>query len=340
MKRRSKIFLKSFIISFMFIYIAYFSAMTVQADKGEFYDKIGSSDSDVTTVGNKSYIKYSDSNQTGRLFSINDEEAYCVAESLHVRNSASYYEIIPDEDGSINEAGIKITAKQAKRISYIINADIGISNREEERLVKQAAIWLALGQISEDNITGGSDRDLAIQLADESAEGIKTDSSNPFENSGTLGFKFNGDTAISDTIKTKKDVKVVIESQSGTSNAATIEEYENRKWRIKVPVDKITGKVEVKVATTYKTTEYNVPTLYMGIRAGHSYGDSGWATQFMVTNANVSKKPYTFRLNAEISTFKIKLHKTIKSHTQYLGNATPREAVYGVYSDPGCNNEH
>ena len=339
MKRRSKIFLKSFIISFMFIYIAYFSAMTVQADKGEFYDKIGSSDSDVTTVGNKSYIKYSDSNQTGRLFSINDEEAYCVAESLHVRNSASYYEIIPDEDGSINEAGIKITAKQAKRISYIINADIGISNREEERLVKQAAIWLALGQISEDNITGGSDRDLAIQLADESAEGIKTDSSNPFENSGTLGFKFNGDTAISDTIKTKKDVKVVIESQSGTSNAATIEEYENRKWRIKVPVDKITGKVEVKVATTYKTTEYNVPTLYMGIRAGHSYGDSGWATQFMVTNANVSKKPYTFRLNAEISTFKIKLHKTIKSHTQYLGNATPREAVYGVYSDPGCNNE-
>ena len=339
MKRRSKTFLKSFIISFMFIYIAYFSAMTVQADKGEFYDKIGSSDSDVTTVGNKSYIKYSDSNQTGRLFSINDEEAYCVAESLHVRNSASYYEIIPDEDGSINEAGIKITAKQAKRISYIINADIGISNREEERLVKQAAIWLALGQISEGNITGGSDRDLAIQLADESAEGIKTDSSSPFENSGTLGFKFNGDTAISDTIKTKKDVKVVIESQSGTSNAATIEEYENRKWRIKVPVDKITGKVEVKVATTYETTEYNVPTLYMGIRAGHSYGDSGWATQFMVTNANVSKKPYTFRLNAEISTFKIKLHKTIKSHTQYYGNATPREAVYGVYSDPGCNNE-
>ena len=339
MKRRPKTFLKSFIISFMFIYIAYFSAMTVQADKGEFYDKIGSSDSDVTTVGNKSYIKYSDSNQTGRLFSINDEEAYCVAESLHVRNSASYYEIIPDEDGSINEAGIKITAKQAKRISYIINADIGISNREEERLVKQAAIWLALGQISEDNITGGSDRDLAIQLADESAEGIKTDSSNPFENSGTLGFKFNGDTAISDTIKTKKDVNVVIESQSGTSNAATIEEYENRKWRIKVPVDKITGKVEVKVATTYETTEYNVPTLYMGIRAGHSYGDSGWATQFMVTNANVSKKPYTFRLNAEISTFKIKLHKTIKSHTQYYGNATPREAVYGVYSDPGCNNE-
>ena len=58
MKRRSKTFLKSFIISFMFIYIAYFSAMTVQADKGEFYDKIGSSDSDVTTVGNKSYIKY------------------------------------------------------------------------------------------------------------------------------------------------------------------------------------------------------------------------------------------------------------------------------------------
>ena len=41
MKRRPKTFLKSFIISFMFIYIAYFSAMTVQADKGEFYDKIG-----------------------------------------------------------------------------------------------------------------------------------------------------------------------------------------------------------------------------------------------------------------------------------------------------------
>ncbi len=67
--------------------------------------------------------------------------------------------------------------------------------------------------------------------------------------------------------------------------------------------------------------------------------NGGKPNQPMTKLLNEPREPEVAYYKAYTKGFKVRIHKTLQSTTGNLGDATPRNAVYGIYSDSACNNE-